>query len=1144
MKKLSYILLTAAALFAAACNKDLDPNQDGDGPERTARLEVTSDNGLFVPSEDNTSANVNFKNAGGELVIAVSTNLDGWTASLSDDSWLDLKSDKHYITLSADRNESTEALATVLTITAYDSNDVTENYVVNISQNYAGQPEITVSSNTVRFPAYGELSTVLNVETNSDEFDFACTSQWLLVEKTEGGLKLTVNQNDDTDQRTVDLTLTAGVGKDAAKDVIRISQDGKAYIILSSSVAHAEKNGSVSEITVESNPELDVTVVKPEGDDWYSASYAEDGKLTVTISPASDSFQRKGEFKVQVGYGENIQEKTVRVIQIGEDTEELIVEYCTLNDNELLALPVLSNSAVPSIDVVVDWGDGSDPETVTGSYLGTTASPFKSHRYAKAGKYILTVKGTAGEYLLTDNIYFTLETALYSAHLLNIISWGKLGVTTAKRICYNSNQLETIPSDVCGAFEKVTDFSEAFFTCSKLKAIPEDIFKYAVNATNFMRAFYQCGEVTEIPENLFVHNPLATDFSYCFRCLGVGNLIVESDKWMVAKGHRITVPEKLFANNPLAKNFTQTFYGTNITTLPAGLFANNPEVTSFNGLFTYCTELETLPVEIFYNNPKVTDFKWLFYGSHVKKLPAGLFKNACKTATVYINQMFQGADVEEIPDGFFEGLEKVGFTSEVFKEARFKQPLKSGVFKGLSNATSASNMFYRSDISEIPSGLFEGFGSNSASVALDNTFFGCEKLTSIPADIFDPVASNLTSTKNCFQNCINITSIPEGLGNSCVKVNNIQNMFSGCTGLKELPSAMFTGSAKTLKTLSNVFASCTSLKAVPDNFFSWITVSNSTFQSCFNSCTGLEKVGANVFPANTATTGLSLAFAFCESLTDISEDAFALCTNVNTMATVFKACKSLTTVPEGLFSHLVKVTTFDQTFTDCTALSSVPAGLFAGNTAVTKFTKTFNNCTALKSLPAGLFDANIKVTDFSSLCYGCTALETLPTGLFDKNVAATTFSYAFEYCENLKAIPDGLFAKCTKGKTFVDTFAGCKAITSIPADLFAGVPSTDQSVSFNECFINCTSLTSIPTSLFDAAKKARYFNYTFAGCTSLTGESPFTTSASGKIHLYERKTVATADGYNSSITGSNCFYECKGLSDYALIPSAWGGGGK
>lgn len=1138
MKKLSYIFLAAATLFAASCVEDLtqEPN---DAPERTARLEVTSDNGLFVPDEDNTSATVNFKNAGGELVIAVSTNLDGWTASLSDDSWLAMESDKHYITLSADRNESTEALASVLTITAYDANDVTESYEVNISQNYAGQPEITVSSNTVRFPAYGELSTVLNVETNSDEFDFACTSQWLLVEKAEGGLKLSVKQNDDNAQRTVDLTLTAGFGKDAAKDVVRISQDGKAFVVLSSSVAHAEKDGSLTEITVESNPELEVSVVKPESDDWYTATYSEDGKLAVTITPAADSFQRKGEFKVHVGYGENTDEKTVRVIQIGEDTEELIVEYSTLNDNELLALPVISNTAVPSIDVVVDWGDGSELETVTGSYLGTNASPFKSHRYAKAGKYILTVKGTAGEYILSDNIYYTIETALYSAHLLKVISWGNLGVTSAARVCYNSNKLESIPSDVCGSFANVTNFSESFYLCESLKAIPENLFKYAVNATNFMRAFYHDGSITEIPENLFANNPAATDFSYCFHCVGVGNMVVGSDKWMVAQGHRIVVPEKLFANNPLAKNFTQTFYGTNITTVPENLFANNPEVTSFNGLFAYCTEMETVPANLFVNNTKVTNYGWLFYGSHVRQLPAGLFKGA--SAATNINQMFMAADVEDIPEGFFEGLTGVKYITQLFQEANFIKPLKSGVFKGLDNATAAFQMFYRSNISELPSGLFEGFGAKSAGVAFNQTFFDCP-ISSIPADLFDSAASNATSFNQCFAKCTKLTSIPEGLGSKCTKVNNIQSMFDGCTGLTTLPSSIFSGSASTLKTLTSVFANCTSITEVPDGFFSWITVANSTFQNCFNTCKGLEKVGANVFPEKTATTGINDAFKFCESLTDVSEDVFALCTNVNQMTRVFNACKALKTVPKGIFSHLTNVTTFQETFSECSGLQSVPVELFAANVAVTKFTKTFYNCTALKSLPAGLFDTNIKVSDFTHLCYGCKGLETLPDGLFDKNTAVTNFSYAFEYCENLKAIPDGLFAKCKSAKTFDDTFAGCIAITSIPADLFAGVPSNDTSVSFKECFTGCTNLTSIPASLFDAAKKAKNFTYTFAGCEKLTGESPFTTTTSGKIHLYERMTMAASDGFNASISGTNCFSGCTGLDDYDMIPAAWGGG--
>ena len=153
MKRTIYFL--AAALLAfASCGKDnLEP--DGPkGPQRTARIEVTSDNGLFVQDGENASASVNFKTKGGELVINVSTNLDGWTYGCEGGDWLDIQADKHYITLSAPQNEETEQRKATLTISASDAADVKSEYVVNITQNWAGQPEINLSSNAVRFPAF------------------------------------------------------------------------------------------------------------------------------------------------------------------------------------------------------------------------------------------------------------------------------------------------------------------------------------------------------------------------------------------------------------------------------------------------------------------------------------------------------------------------------------------------------------------------------------------------------------------------------------------------------------------------------------------------------------------------------------------------------------------------------------------------------------------------------------------------------------------------------------------------------------------------------------------------------------------------------------------------------------------------------
>ena len=1124
MKKTIYMFLAAVMALASCAKDNLEPTDGPKGPERKASLEVSSDNGLFVPSEDGTSAGLNFKTKGGEVVISVSTNLDEWTYTLSDDSWLSVSSDKHYLTLTAPLNEGDAARMAELKVTASDANEVTASYVIKVSQNWAGQPEITPETNAVRFPAFGELASEVKIETNQEDLKFECTSQWLLVEKVDGGLKLSVNPNTATSERTVDLKLTAGVGKDAAADVIRVSQDGKAYIELSTNVAHCDGKGGVNEISFTSNPELGVKVSSAEGDDWYSVTES-DGKITVTMTPSSDNKQRKGEVEVIVGELENTATGKIKVIQIGEDTEELMVEYRINNDNTILSeCGVAPTSSVKTIDVTVDWGDGSEPEHLDGSVA-------PSHLYKKAGKYLVVVKGTAPAYDLSDNSFYSIETATWSANILNIISWGKFGVVEAKSMCKSSEFLESIPGDTCGSFENVTDFTESFNNCKRLKEIPEDLFKYATKATKFQSTFESTAAIKAIPEKLFANCPNVTAFDYTFSGCGVGSVKLGAK---VEDGNVIDVPEGLFAACPNVTKFTQCFAYTRIATLPENLFANNTKVTSFNGLFAYCSEMETVPAGLFANNPAVTDFKWLFYASHVKKLPAGLFKSNA-ASSVQINQMFMNATVEEIPEGFFEGLGAVKYLSQLFENATFNVPPRAGMLKGLVNATSASEMFYGTNITEIPAGLFDGFGENSASIDMSKVFFRCEGLTSVPSDVFDVVAPKVTTLNACFQNCVNLKTVADGFANSCTNVANINNLFYGCTSLESLPATMLTGSAAKLKNCSNVCWGCTSLKSVPDNLFGFITVANSAFAFCFSGCTSLTKVGANIFPAGTGASGLNNVFQGCTSLTDVSADAFAKCTKVTTINSVFKGCTALKTVPGGLFAKMTGVKTFDSVFIDCTGLESVPENLFSANTAVTKFQKVFYNCAALKSVPAGLFAKCSKVTDFNNLFYGCTALAEIPAGLFDGCPAVTNFKYLFEYCSSLKSIPSGLFAKCIKAVSFDAAFAGCESLTEIPDGLFDSVPNT-TSVSFQECFTYCTSLKSVPAGLFDNAKKAKNFTRTFANCTSLTGESPYTVHSGAKIHLYERKTFDTSI-YNSSIQGTGCFTNCTGLSDYDKIPT-------
>lgn len=1083
MKKLPYMFIAALMAFAS-CGNEENNEPEKPAPSRDSRLEVVSDNGLFVPAEDGTSASLNFKNAGGEVVVSVSTNMENWTYDISDDSWLDVIADKHYITLSAGQNESAESRKSAITVTASDNNDNSINYVINVSQNYAGQPEITVGSNAVRFPAYGELSSEVVVETNQDDLDFDCTCQWLLVEKTDNGLKLTVDPNAATDQRTVDLQLKAGNGKDAASDVIRISQDGKAYLDLSSYMANASPAGGSKGITYVSNPELGITFTKGGDDTWFDFVEDKENHTVKVNLTASDGKQREGCINVLVGEKENTTAAKLRVLQIGDDTESLIFEVRINYDDYTFKNGGVYKTSAGDLDVTIDWGDGSEPEHFV------NVQP--SHKYAKAGKYTVETKGTAPLYCLTDiaGDYYNVSDGIKHVNFLNIISWGKLGVKDVKNVCQTDEELESIPDDVCGTFAEITDFTAMFVNCYSLKAIPENLFKYAVKAQKFYETFGCNASLKSIPEDLFVNCPEATDFGLCFKGAGTGDPILQGEgashakvlKPFVSKGNRIEIPEGLFRNNTKATNFTHAFENMNIATVPENLFANNTEVTSFNGLFTGCTELETVPADLFKNNQKVTDFKWLFYATDVKTLPVGLFKYCAPSKQIFINQMFQNAIIEDFPEGFFEGLDEVKFISQLFESATFLKPLKNGILKGLVNATAAEKMFYRADITEIPEGLFDGFGSNSTSVNLEYTFFGCNGLVSVPARMFDPIADKVKSIKQCFQNCTNLKSIPEGFGNSLTNLTNASNAFYGCEALESLPSEMFKGAAAKLSNLSSMFWGCTSLKSVPDGLFGFITARNANFANTFTSCTSLTSVGADVFPSTVASSGLNNTFSDCTSLADISGKVFSKCGSVTTLMRTFYGCTSLETLPSGLFAGMVKVNKFDQTFSGCTALESIPEDLFAKNTAANNFSKMFYECVSLKAIPAGLFANNKNARDFNNMFYKCTSLTSVPAGLFKACTAAQNFSYLF---------------------------------------------------------VGCSGIKTIPAALFDKALMASKFDYAFAGCTGLTGESPYTMCNGNKIHLYERKEYYNLGGFNNRIIGTKCFYNCTGLSDYEDITTGW-----
>ena len=358
---------------------------------------------------------------------------------------------------------------------------------------------------------------------------------------------------------------------------------------------------------------------------------------------------------------------------------------------------------------------------------------------------------------------------------------------------------------------------------------------------------------------------------------------------------------------------------------------------------------------------------------------------------------------------------------------------------------------------------------------------------------------------------------------------------------------------------SRCFFGCTSLSSIPSGLFDNNTLATN-FGGCFGGCTSLSSIPSGLFDKNTLATNFGSCFSGCTSLSSIPTGLFK-----NTLATsfnrCFSGCTSLSSIPTGLFDNNTQATDFRFCFSACHSLSSIPAGLFDKNTRVTNFGHCFGGCTSLSSIPSGLFDNNTRATEFNACFSGCTSLSSIPSGLFDNNTLAMNFGSCFSGCTSLSSIPTGLFDKNTLVVTFSTCFDSCTSLSSIPAGLF---DNNTQATNFDYCFSSCTSLSSIPSGLFDNNTLATNFDYCFSGCSILVlNENIF--SATNSHDRFSGKKMSFSycfkdvgkllspgsggtapdlwsyDKGGASWTTTDCFANATHLSNYASIPTAWGG---
>lgn len=152
---------------------------------------------------------------------------------------------------------------------------------------------------------------------------------------------------------------------------------------------------------------------------------------------------------------------------------------------------VLPTAAHGTYQGVVDWGDGSPPQTITAWDENTT------HTYADPGRYQISLSGS-----FSHLDYRTNAAARPSAEMLvSIDRWGDLLCGSFANAFRDASNLLSCPVALAGAgvpgLRGATDMSEMFLGCENLEVFDPAAID-ASTVTDISGMFRRCGLLTEL----------------------------------------------------------------------------------------------------------------------------------------------------------------------------------------------------------------------------------------------------------------------------------------------------------------------------------------------------------------------------------------------------------------------------------------------------------------------------------------------------------------------------------------------------------------------------------------------------------------------------------------------------------------------
>ena len=354
MKKL--YALTALLLGMTGCSEETITYTNpvpGDEPSGiAAELGISSKNTWFA-AEDERNASIGFKSLGGEVVVDIQTNTT-WKYDAVNAGWLTIEKDDvaDQLVLNCEGNKVEEQQQATITITAGD-----KTATISATQNAYGTLEIAASKNNFQIPAIGELTAEFEVQSTDEDWIFETKDcPWLLLEQQGDKVTMTLDPNEEIEDRETTFVLIAGEGGgNPVSETIRVTQDRAVYVNVSLKTIPLSPTPTESdkkELGIRSNYDWEYTL--SENSDWLSATKTEQG-LTITAETNSSGSSRTATITVSAGDGkQNQTEQVVTVSQTGLDLDAFILGIDITSSSLKTYLPFDK-----AIDATIDWGDGS-----------------------------------------------------------------------------------------------------------------------------------------------------------------------------------------------------------------------------------------------------------------------------------------------------------------------------------------------------------------------------------------------------------------------------------------------------------------------------------------------------------------------------------------------------------------------------------------------------------------------------------------------------------------------------------------------------------------------------------------------------------------------------------------------------------------